>query len=403
MVMKLVGKLIKWHRNKQKITQEQLAEGICSMTQLSKIENGQVQVNEELLVEIANRLNIPEEKLVAPIDQEHYQMAEQLITAIHEYDIPTAQELEAKLVNKRHDLLHYDLDFLCLLARFGYMLLMKRLSEADQLYETIMNYDEIFEETAPYSFHKFIGDYLINKCLFFDAKSHLHKAERLLPDQEDPELYVLIAVANSHLENVLTSNQYARRALRIFQEKLYYSRIIECEIILASNYTFVNEYQQAKEQLERIESLIDHKFEKHSKVKINFHLSLINAMQNNYGEAIQLLKENLETDVNETELMHSRYLLAHTYYITDRFDEALELIETGRTLAQAHQLNYYLIKFKSLKLVIEKKSEDLVDFLNKSALPFFKVTGQAFDLRYYYQLLGYTLYNMKNISVRLKY
>ncbi|WP_279401861.1 helix-turn-helix domain-containing protein [Piscibacillus salipiscarius] len=142
--MKLVGKLIKWHRNKQKITQEQLAEGICSMTQLSKIENGQVQVNEELLVEIANRLNIPEEKLVAPIDQEHYQMAEQLITAIHEYDIPTAQELEAKLVNKRHDLLHYDLDFLCLLARFGYMLLMKRLSEADQLYETIMNYDEIF-------------------------------------------------------------------------------------------------------------------------------------------------------------------------------------------------------------------------------------------------------------------
>ncbi|MGP4072382.1 helix-turn-helix domain-containing protein [Piscibacillus sp. B03] len=393
--MKLVGKLIKWHRNKYKITQELLAEDICSVTQLSKIENGQIQASEEILISIAQRLGIPEQKFTNPIDQEHKQMAEQLITAIHEYDIPKARELEAILIKKRHEDLHYDLEFLCLLARFGYLLLMKQLKDADELYETIMEYDEIFEEAAPYSFHKFLGDYLINKCLFIDAKNHLLKAKNLLPDQEDPELYILLATAESHLENVLTSNQYARKALRILQEKLYYSRIIECEIILSSNYTFVSEYQQAKEHLERLDSLIDHKFEPSLRVKIYFHLGLIHAMTNDFEEAIQLLDKNLSTDVNETELMHSRYLLAHTYYIKDLEDKALELIQEGQAIAQEHQLNYYSIKFKSLKLVIENKREELVHFLNDQAIPFFKATGQAFDLRYYYQLLGHTLYRLK--------
>ncbi|SEQ20063.1 helix-turn-helix domain-containing protein [Piscibacillus halophilus] len=393
--MKLDGKLIKWHRNKNRLTQEQLAENICSVTQLSKIENNQIKANDEILVAIAQRLKIPEMKLTNSIEPNHEEMVHQFLTAIHEHDIPNAKKLNKKISELNCDELHYDIEFLCILAQFGYLLMMKELRQADELHELVAEYDEIFEEVDPYSFHKFIGDYLINKGFFIDARSHLLQAKSLIPDHEDPELYILLAVVNSHLENILTSNGYARRALRILQEKLYYSRIIECEIILSSNHTFVNEYNVAKEQLDRLVSLIDQKFDPNSTVKIYFHLSLIHVVSRNFEEAIRLLNKNLELNVNQTELMHSRYLLAHAYYLMREERKAFDLIEKGESIAKEHELNYYLVKFKVLKLIIEEKEKELVEYLTKRAIPFFRLTGQAFDLRYYYQLLGHTLYKMK--------
>ncbi|TFB18928.1 XRE family transcriptional regulator [Filobacillus milosensis] len=393
--MSLVGKMIKWHRNDQGMTQEQLAEGICSVTQLSKIENNQIPANDDLLLAIANRLNIPKEKVLNTVDPSYMSLINKWLNEIHEYNLPGAQETFEQLKKCSLEDEPYDVEFLYYLALFGYLLITNQPKKADKIHRHIKTYEDIFEDVAPYSFHKFYGEFLKNKGLYIDALRHLKEAECILQDIEDPELLMLLAIVNSHLENVLSSNRYARLALKKFQEKLFYSRIIECEIILSANYTFIHEFSMAKEQLNRLVKLIDEKLDPRSVVKIYFHIALIHCLKRELDEAERLLKYSLSVDTDETELIHSRYLISHMYYLKGDLKQAKQYIEAGQKFAEEYALDYYLMKFKVLNYLVEDEKEVLIDYLNKRAIPFLRVTGQAFDMKYYQQLLGILYYKLK--------
>ncbi|RPF54047.1 helix-turn-helix domain-containing protein [Aquisalibacillus elongatus] len=397
--MKLDGKLIKWHRTNQKLTQEQLAEGICSVTQLSKIENSQIHANVDVLTQIADRLQFPSHKFTKPVDEQLKALIEEWLSAIHEFDLPNVNRIYAELKHLEKEALHYDLEFLYDLAYFGYTLITKQLKEANQLNEKIMKYEAIFNEIHPYSYHKFIAKYLKDKSLYFDSLRHLEIAEGILQDEDDPELFILLAGVHSQLDHILSSNDYARSALRIFQDKLYYTRIIECEIILSSNFILVGEYQVAEEKLQRIIALIDEKFDQSMVSKIYFQMSAVYIMRGELDAAIQLAQETLAFDINQIELMHLRYVLAHSYYLKGDYHSCDKVIQQSTEIAEEFGLDYYLIKFKTLKLLIDEEYDRLIDYLRNRALPFLNATGQAFDLKFYYKLLGKLLYQLKRYKL----
>ncbi|GEL77319.1 helix-turn-helix domain-containing protein [Tenuibacillus multivorans] len=393
--MTLVGKMIKWHRNKKSYTQEQLAEGICSVTQLSKIENNQIPANEDILFQIAERLNIDQYKLTNYADTHNLHQVKQWMTYIHEYDLINAKKLYIQLQSSTDTQAHYDIEFLYELALFGYYLMTDQVKKADQLYQTIYEYETLFEAVDAYSFYKFTGEYYKNKGLYIDALNQLEQAEEYSKDVEDPELLILLAIVYSHLEKVLTSNAYARRALRIFQDKLYYTRIIECEIVISVNYIYAHDLNVAEQHLQRLITLIDDKFDVKAIVKIYFHLGFIQAIKRDFDQAELSLKRCLQFNINEPELLHCRYLIAHLYYMKEDFEMAVKYIGSGMSMAKEYNIERYLIKFHVLNLLIEKDEEGLIDYLKKKAIPFFRITGQSFDLTFYYQLLGYTLYQLK--------
>lgn len=58
-----IGQIIKLYRYKQNMTQSELAEGICSVSHLSKIENGSKEANQDTINLLLERLGISQEKL----------------------------------------------------------------------------------------------------------------------------------------------------------------------------------------------------------------------------------------------------------------------------------------------------------------------------------------------------
>jgi HTH-type transcriptional regulator, quorum sensing regulator NprR len=50
------GEKIRYFRKTQNISQQELADGICSVSYLSKIENGQAVASEEIIMFLSNRL-----------------------------------------------------------------------------------------------------------------------------------------------------------------------------------------------------------------------------------------------------------------------------------------------------------------------------------------------------------
>lgn len=55
---KIAGYLIRYHRNKQAISQEGLCKGICVVSYLSKIEQGLVQPSTEIIKQLFQRLSL---------------------------------------------------------------------------------------------------------------------------------------------------------------------------------------------------------------------------------------------------------------------------------------------------------------------------------------------------------
>lgn len=70
----IIGKIIKFYREKAGLTQGQLGEGICSVTHLSKIERGITEFSVEITHHLARRLGIdPEEETIR-----YHQLAKRL-------------------------------------------------------------------------------------------------------------------------------------------------------------------------------------------------------------------------------------------------------------------------------------------------------------------------------------
>lgn len=70
----IIGKIIKFYREREGLTQGQLGEGICSVTHLSKIERGITEYSGEITHLLARRLGInPEEEILR-----YHQLAKRL-------------------------------------------------------------------------------------------------------------------------------------------------------------------------------------------------------------------------------------------------------------------------------------------------------------------------------------
>ncbi|MGZ4164333.1 MAG: helix-turn-helix domain-containing protein, partial [Tumebacillaceae bacterium] len=60
---KIIGENLRKYRLLKGLTQDELAEGICSISQLSKIENGKTYVKRALLKQMAERLSVTIERI----------------------------------------------------------------------------------------------------------------------------------------------------------------------------------------------------------------------------------------------------------------------------------------------------------------------------------------------------
>ena len=75
----MIGNRIKELRNNQKLTQEELSEGIVSRTYLSLIEKGSVQPSNNVLVKLSERLGVNVNDLM--VESKNYQYSCLLYTS----------------------------------------------------------------------------------------------------------------------------------------------------------------------------------------------------------------------------------------------------------------------------------------------------------------------------------
>ena len=284
------GSLIKQHRKFKNLTLEDLAQGICSVSYLSKIEHNSINASDEIYRLLGERLSITLTDINQKFDETIYENLHQWHEAIQMRDFSIMKEFQsyaerALNTNQNIDLLNL------------YHIIQVRhnmtLNETSISKEKMKELKGIFPEATPeyqFFYYKTVGlDCFINGEIR-EALDYFRKANQMMKKLplEDSETYFHLSLAYSRTRSAVESNFYAEKALEGYTNSLEYSKIIDSYTIIAINYQILNAYDIAKDYFLKILKVAKNHLNFIEKRRIFHNLGYININMENYTEAIVL-------------------------------------------------------------------------------------------------------------------
>ncbi|MBO8156561.1 MAG: helix-turn-helix transcriptional regulator [Bacillaceae bacterium] len=391
-----LGSRIKFYRSQKGFTQEELAEGICSVSYISKLENNKVTVHDEILTLICERLNINRNQIQVENElknlKEHY---DQWLQRILKKDLPSSSSCFTKLFSIHHAL-HEELNALSSLCQFGHNLLSNKLHEAGGQIQQILDIRERIPEKYQYYADAFCGIYFLSTEQNHSAKICFDRAIQACKEPENGELTLYKALALSKLRAFEKSNHLARKALSIFQEQLNYEGIIDCHMLFSINLNFLNEFEEAREHLAKILSINLSKEKPLLLGQVYHNLGYIYFREHHYPYAKYYFEKALLFKNKPSSQLSTRYLLAKTYREIGEHQIALNIAMNSHTVSKSCNHKRYEYKFKVLTELLRGNFEELTVILETKVIPYFMRHGSSGEYVHYLKILGEICYQLNH-------
>ncbi|KIL46765.1 helix-turn-helix domain-containing protein [Jeotgalibacillus soli] len=255
-----IGAYIRFMRKKKHLTQEQVCEGICSVTYLSKIETGKVIPNPEIIDHLYERLGVTTNSDLK-LDFDHLKITlYECRQAFDNVNYPKAEELYQEL-NKFEDYFQQEPEFFhqFRLLTFYHRLVTYKMDEAALIFEELSNIVDQFNQEKQLQFYNYAGIYYGIKQDYSKSLEMLLKAEDSMEylQKKNPHLMLHLALTYSHLKNSVMAIFYANQALTIFDSELLYLKSIDCKMIIGISYTRSGNYHAAEKVFKNIYKLGD--------------------------------------------------------------------------------------------------------------------------------------------------
>ncbi|UCZ54268.1 helix-turn-helix transcriptional regulator [Bacillus shivajii] len=374
----MIGERIYYFRKLNGQTQEQLAHGICSISHLSKIENGHETPGPHILEHLCKRLNIslrivdPQEAVNSmnkQLDSWYNHLCNRNIEESARLYSVLCKQVE--LIEDPNTLLKYKLFTL------KYTLLNQKLCKATHLVNELKKFKGKLKTDLAFYYFYILGLYHFKKGEYLKSLKHYIKAEESGEELriEAPELYYQLAVVNMELYRTYYSTKYANHALMLFNDNCNYVRSIECQNISAINAIRVNHFTEAEKHLYNAfhVSRLLHQEEGMSWTYCNF--GYLSFKQGELKESISYYEKSLDTNLEKQgeKNIITYYRIARSYYELNDIKTAKKWIEKG--LASAEELNNteFTFHFKVFQTKLSNNSHNhLEDLLKNKVIPHFQ-------------------------------
>lgn len=370
------GKIIKFHREKAGITQEQLGMGICSATHISKIERGLTEYSTEITTLLAEKLGIN-------IDQEIRHL-----TNIKEkldlwYEMIQAQNMEAA-ANIHDDLANshlisiseYETLYKLLLAKYNL-----KQGHMDKVHKQIKRLPKDAKNLP--EFEQNLLKHVLG--IYYMAIENHPKSIAILRSIDfesytNPLVLYDLATAYHYIHSPVLAYYYAEKALRIYKSKNNFLGIIDTENLMIIQVES-DQHRDFKETVEQYENLINiceicNSPDKKAKILHNFAYEQLR--RKNYFEAGKLYKQSMDLKEKQTAI----YLLSLEGYIRSgyegellSYEELLLHVHEGLAITKEINDTLYTIVFNLHKYLILRKNKQYYRYLTNKAIPYFKEHG----------------------------
>lgn len=399
----MIGAKIRYHRKKQGLTLEQLADGICSVSYLSKIEHGD-KSSEEISRLLCERLGISyidedeeNKEQFALLDQELDHFYTSMISSPTLADLlPMKESLEKKLepVNNPNLNLKFDLFSFCLYA------MGENFPEAEAIKKRLHAFKDLFEPKLHYYHELFNGIYCCNRSHMEEAGKSLYKAERLLPtvrhsEEDEAELYYQISRLETMMYHVPKSMNYANRAHDIYSRTFNMKRMADCQTILGICNRRIFNLADAEYHYEQALKFVTILGNDQRRAILYHNLAFCHKGQNHFDKVIELLEMSLEIkhqcQASISSLLHTITAIAEIFYELKEFEKAKQYVDQGLSMIKTEDSTDY-IRLKIVDLKLSGASDETYEtFLRQKAIPIFykrnmwdMVAGFAEELGSYY-------------------
>jgi HTH-type transcriptional regulator, quorum sensing regulator NprR len=370
------GKIIKFYRQKAKLTQEQLGYGICSNTHVSKIEQGKTDYSSEITSLFSKRLGINiEEELM------RYKNIKRLLHSWHDAMIRQRDEEIETIKNeleKEPLITLSDYQVLYELLNARYHLLHQEFKQADKIIKAI---NKKHKHLPPYErnlLKHLSGMYYLSKKDVLKAFATLGTIN--VDDYNNEEYYLTLATSYLATGSKVMAYYYAEKSLRYFINSNNLLKMIDAEMIMLMTRES-DGYSDFQQKVEQYDALIQtcnlcHAFEKKARVLHNLAYEYYN--RNEYESAKRLYEQSMCLKEKKS----TCYLTSLEGFIWSchkgnllAINELENLVLEGISIAR--ELNEYLssINFKLLHLLLNNQQAEYYNYLITNALPYFKKRG----------------------------
>ncbi|KPH71809.1 helix-turn-helix domain-containing protein [Oceanobacillus caeni] len=418
-----IGSFIKLQRTKKGMTLGELADGIVSVSYLSKIENLKTQASPEIIQLLCNKLGINVDKSKEPIIKEKCDQWFSMLFEVNDKEdiIVTYKELQELMDTNISDYI-----LLFEIHKIRYYLLIGETSQAYNKMEELNEMSDDFDNIHKFYWFKYRGNYYSVKEDYSNALEMYNQAETLfkftnLEEHEIADVYYLLAVTHSKLRNTLESIDFANKALEVYMKQYNFVRCAQCHNILGISYRRIRMYEKAIKNY----NLALHLGElNNNKAIIQLTNQNLGHLYSVKGDSEEAIKHYLEV-LNDSEVSPSSRLttLASSvseYYQAGRYEEAKETIHIAFELMkelkeETHRLSHYTIhiyhhllneewgKFENVMvnelLPYLKKTKDYANIIIFSSLlaDFFEKRQRYKDAAKYYKVVNFAYRQIANI------
>ncbi|WP_026691050.1 helix-turn-helix transcriptional regulator [Alteribacter aurantiacus] len=250
------GKVLKYHRLKHRKKQDEVCKGICSVSYYSKIENDQIEVSEDILDRLMERLGIDEGAKSVHNDSYLRERIQALNEAVIDRELEKAKELASALqdqmtfVQNPNLIVLFELIFARLQLLHGGLLKAKDILDKNETY--------IKEGENPELLFHFLK--MKSVCVYTDQEFHeslgyLKEADRLLtvssfPHKDVVDLYYMLGLTSYRVEDINASMYHLNEAVKVYDANYEYHRSGDCRLLLGLCYKVIDKFQQAEKQFE---------------------------------------------------------------------------------------------------------------------------------------------------------
>jgi HTH-type transcriptional regulator, quorum sensing regulator NprR len=374
----MVGQRIRYYRKTKGLTQEELAQGICSVSYLSKIEKGDAKSSEEVINLLCERLGIsPEEVDESKILEMLNEWNMMMVNRQFEEAINFFPKVESKIDHVTHP--EIMITFNLYLTKY-YM--VKDSPELDKANSTLEKVKKVFDQLSPdQKFNYFLlqGMYYNYTEKYNDALQFLKLAEGELSkslnivETEIAILYYLLALTYNFLMRINSVTTYAFKAISIFDKEYNYSRSADCQVLLAISYRRAKNYDLAEYHLNNALKYSKSFKDEFMSGVIYHNLGYVTSCKNEHSKAIDYFKKSLEYRNSHTQKRKALtlFLLATEYLKLKDFKRAEEYVEEGYKYSNNDLEVYYHLKILQYQ-INENYDATFETLISKEVISFFE-------------------------------
>ncbi|WP_163102821.1 helix-turn-helix domain-containing protein [Peribacillus alkalitolerans] len=373
------GKIIKFYREKYKLTQEQLGRDICSTTHISKIECNQTTYNNEIITLLSDRLGINmdlEIKKFINIKHRLSQWHDSIIMQLEEEVEQINSELECEELVNISDYTH-----LYQLLRSRYFLIHKNTCKAFKIIKKIRKIEHELTDYESNLLKHVLGIYYLAKQDYINAIQTLKRIQNEIYNNQ--EYYYHMAIAYHTLQSPVLAYYFSEKSRQFFKALNNYLRVIDAEMLMIIQV----KDNDSDEIINRFKNLIkscDLCHAPERKAKVLHNLAFEYYRRKNYDQAILCYKESMSLKIQES----PAYLLSLEGFIRSSFDGELidsdnliRLAEDGLIIAIRINQLLYIHLFKLILYLLKSKEKEYHQYLANKALPTFVKCGVAFFIQ----------------------